>query len=189
MEQYIKYKIIIFIHILFILPNTANSQQFEYSNYNTIDNNCNHRNIDFKIENLLYKNGKLQISMSFHNLEEFSLSLIKPDTSMIECSVLYILAYDNNEKHPSQLGLENYNSISQLACLDVKSANEVIVIKPYETVLFTMTIPLNLDGYDNPKIGLLLDYNYCIISRIELNNPIQQELKSNILPIKRLICD
>ena len=183
MEQYIKHKLLISLCMLFMLPNLANSQEYEYvSNYNT-NCKCNSKNIDFKIKDLLYKNGNLQISMSFHNLEKIDISLIKPDTSMIECSILYIYVYDDkNQKHAYS---GNYQTISQLACLNVNSEEEILNIAPNETVLFTMTIPIDLENYNNPKIEMFLDYDYSIISKIELRNPIQQELRSNVLSITK----
>lgn len=175
MAVYIKNKLLL---LLLILPYTGYSQYYEYLNSVNI-NNCE-KKIGFNIEQALVVNDNLHIVMSFFNHEKDSITLIKPDTSMVECGVLGIYLYYDYSKAPIRY---DWNTMaSQLACITINLCNEIFYLPPYDKVFHKIIIPITHERKIS-KIKLFIDYDYNIVSTIKLHNVVQQVLLSNIADI------
>ena len=166
--------------LLLIIPYIGYSQCYEY--FNNADVNNYEKKVTFNIEQAFATNDSLHITMSFCNNEKDSITLIKPDTSMIESSVLGVYFYYENSKTPIRYYWNTM--ISQLAHLTVSSHNELFYLAPNDKVFSEIIIPI-IHEKNISKITLFIDYDYIIISTMKLHNVIQQVLLSNIADVTR----
>ena len=153
-------------------------------------NKINDQSVSIELLDARVMNGTFYLDMEFTNMSDVEISLIRPDTTMLESSTLIIQIFpEKNSDRNFRLhnNVRSYIPVttSQLAYITILQKDEILGLNPGVPTKYTLSIKLgelsalNWDSYYGVK--LILNYRDDIKSSFELKNPVQGIVYSNLL--------